>query len=36
MTQDVPSVPIFQTSTFRFDSSEDYAETISFRRPGYT
>jgi len=34
--QDVPSVPIFQTSTFRFDSSEDYAETISFRRPGYT
>jgi methionine-gamma-lyase len=30
------SVPIYQTSTFRFDSSEDYAETISFRRTGYT
>jgi methionine-gamma-lyase len=30
------SVPIYQTSTFRFDSSEDYAETISFRRAGYT
>ncbi|HEY6678579.1 MAG TPA: aminotransferase class I/II-fold pyridoxal phosphate-dependent enzyme [Actinomycetota bacterium] len=36
MDQEVPSVPIFQTSTFRFDTSEDYAETISFRRPGYT
>lgn len=34
--QDTPSVPIFQTSTFRFETSEDYAETISFRRPGYT
>lgn len=34
--QDTPSVPIFQTSTFRFDTSEAYAETISFRRPGYT
>jgi methionine-gamma-lyase len=34
--QQAPSVPIFQTSTFRFDTSEDYAETISFRRPGYT
>ena len=34
--QDAPSVPIFQVSTFRFDTSEDYAETISFRRPGYT
>ena len=30
------SVPIYQTSTFRFDTSEEYAETISFRRPGYT
>jgi methionine-gamma-lyase len=30
------SVPIYQTSTFRFDSSEDYADTISFRRTGYT
>jgi cystathionine beta-lyase/cystathionine gamma-synthase len=36
MDQETPSVPIFQTSTFRFDTSEDYAETISFRRPGYT
>ena len=34
--QEAPSVPIFQTSTFRFDSSEDYADTISFRKPGYT
>jgi cystathionine beta-lyase/cystathionine gamma-synthase len=34
--QETPSVPIFQTSTFRFDTSEDYAETIAFRRPGYT
>jgi methionine-gamma-lyase len=34
--QQTPSVPIFQTSTFRFETSEDYAETISFRRPGYT
>jgi cystathionine beta-lyase/cystathionine gamma-synthase len=34
--QDVPSVPIYQTSTFRFDTSDDYAETISFRKPGYT
>ncbi len=36
MDQETPSVPIFQTSTFRFATSEDYAETISFRRPGYT
>ncbi len=34
--QETPSVPIFQTSTFRFETAEDYAETISFRRPGYT
>jgi methionine-gamma-lyase len=34
--QDTPSVPIFQSSTFRFDTAEAYAETISFRRPGYT
>jgi methionine-gamma-lyase len=34
--QETPSVPIFQTSTFRFDTAEAYAETISFRRPGYT
>jgi methionine-gamma-lyase len=34
--QETPSIPIFQTSTFRFATSEEYAETISFRRPGYT
>jgi cystathionine beta-lyase/cystathionine gamma-synthase len=34
--QAVPSTPIYQTSTYRFDTSEDYAETIAFRRPGYT
>jgi len=34
--QETPSVPIFQTSTFRFRTSEEYAETINFRRPGYT
>ena len=34
--QEAPSVPIYQTSTFRFDSSDDYAETIAFRKPGYT
>ncbi|HYF10809.1 MAG TPA: aminotransferase class I/II-fold pyridoxal phosphate-dependent enzyme [Actinomycetota bacterium] len=34
--QDTPSVPIFQTSTFRFDTADEYAETIAFRRAGYT
>ncbi|HEY7755308.1 MAG TPA: aminotransferase class I/II-fold pyridoxal phosphate-dependent enzyme [Actinomycetota bacterium] len=34
--QDTPSVPIYQTSTFRFETAEAYADTISFRRPGYT
>ncbi|MGZ5327109.1 MAG: trans-sulfuration enzyme family protein [Actinomycetota bacterium] len=34
--QETPSVPIFQTSTYRFETSEDYAETIAFRAPGYT
>jgi methionine-gamma-lyase len=34
--QETPSVPIYQTSTFRFEDAEAYAETISFRRPGYT
>jgi cystathionine beta-lyase/cystathionine gamma-synthase len=34
--QETPSVPIFQTSTFRFDTSDAFAETIHFRRPGYT
>ncbi len=30
------SVPIFQTATYRFETSDQYAETISFRRPGHT
>ncbi|MDH4111510.1 MAG: aminotransferase class I/II-fold pyridoxal phosphate-dependent enzyme [Actinomycetota bacterium] len=34
--QETPSVPLYQTSTFRFPNSEAYAETISFRAPGYT
>jgi cystathionine beta-lyase/cystathionine gamma-synthase len=34
--QDTPSVPIYQTSTFRFDDADAYAETIAFERPGYT
>src|SRR5919198_2190431 len=29
------SVPIYQTSTWRFDTAEEYAEVIGFRRPGY-
>lgn len=29
------SVPIYQTSTFRFDTNEDFADAITFRRPGY-
>jgi methionine-gamma-lyase len=36
MEQETPSVPIFQTSLFRFDSSADYAATISFEKPGNT
>jgi methionine-gamma-lyase len=34
--QETPSVPIFQTSTYRFADSDDYADTISFHKPGYT
>jgi methionine-gamma-lyase len=34
--QQPASVPIYQTATYRFDTSEKYAETIAFRRPGYT
>jgi methionine-gamma-lyase len=34
--QDAPSIPIYQTATFRFDTSEAFAETINFRRHGYT
>jgi methionine-gamma-lyase len=34
--QETSSVPIYQTATYRFDTSEDYAETVAFRKPGYT
>ena len=34
MEQETPSVPIFQTSMFRFESSQAYAETAAFERPG--
>jgi len=34
--QQTPSVPLYQTSTFRFADSDAYAETIAFRSPGYT
>jgi cystathionine beta-lyase/cystathionine gamma-synthase len=34
--QAVPSAPIYQTATYRFDTSDEYAETIAFRRAGYT
>jgi cystathionine beta-lyase/cystathionine gamma-synthase len=33
--QQTPSVPIYQTSTFRHLSSQDYADTMNLRRPGY-
>src|SRR5438552_13568029 len=34
--EQVPSsVPIYQTATWRFDTSEEYADVISFRRHGY-
>lgn len=36
VVQRTPSVPIYQTATFRFEDSEAYADTISFRRPGFT
>jgi methionine-gamma-lyase len=34
--QATPSVPLYQTSTYRFADSDAYAETVSFERPGYT
>lgn len=34
--QQTPSVPIFQTATFRFDDADAYAATIAFDKPGYT
>lgn len=36
LDQEPSSVPIHLASTFRFDTSDDYAETIAFRRPGST
>jgi cystathionine beta-lyase/cystathionine gamma-synthase len=33
--QQASSVPIYESSTWRFDTSEDYADVISFRKPGY-
>ena len=36
LDQQPSSVPIHLASTFRFETSEDYAETIAFRRPGST
>jgi methionine-gamma-lyase len=34
--QRTPSFPLYQTSTFRFDDADAYADTIAFRAPGYT
>jgi methionine-gamma-lyase len=34
--QATPSVPLYQSSTYRFADSDAYAETVSFERPGYT
>jgi O-acetylhomoserine/O-acetylserine sulfhydrylase-like pyridoxal-dependent enzyme len=34
--QATPSVPIYQTSTFRFADADAYARTIAFEQPGYT
>jgi cystathionine beta-lyase/cystathionine gamma-synthase len=34
--QQTPSFPLYQTSTFRFQDADAYAETIAFRAPGYT
>src|SRR5213078_2140221 len=34
--QQTPSVPLYQTSTFRFTDADAYADTIAFRAPGYT
>ena len=35
IAQQPSSVPIYHTSTWRFDTSEEYADVISFRKPGY-
>lgn len=35
VAQEPSSVPLYQTSTWRFETSEDFAEMIEFRRPGF-
>jgi methionine-gamma-lyase len=34
--QQTPSVPLYQTATFRFADADAYADTIAFKAPGYT
>jgi cystathionine beta-lyase/cystathionine gamma-synthase len=34
--QQTPSVPLYQTATFRFADADAYADTIAFKEPGYT
>ena len=34
--QETPSVPIYQTATYRFPDADAYADTIAFRTRGYT
>jgi cystathionine beta-lyase/cystathionine gamma-synthase len=34
--QEPASVPLYQTATWRFETSEEFADVISFRRGGYT
>lgn len=36
VTEEPASVPIYQTATWRFDSSETYAEVLAFERPGHS
>jgi cystathionine beta-lyase/cystathionine gamma-synthase len=36
VTEEPASVPIYQTATWRFDSSEAYAEVLAFERAGYS
>lgn len=36
VTEQPASVPLYQTSTFRFATSDDFAAVINDRRPGYT
>ena len=36
VTEEPASVPIYQTATWRFDSSEAYAEVLAFERQGHS